>query len=130
MYLYDSYDYQRGSNKMLHDTRPVPLEFAPLDVRRSTSPLQRMCHCPWKRGRPPRQVDSSAGQPKTARGKPPEKSETKLSTNWATPQRHGLLLIARNSINYQPSQGLSVGRVHSPEITLNFSRAYSVHRKT
>ena len=63
-------------------------------------------------------------------GKPPEKSETKLSTNWATPQRHGLLLIARNSINYQPSQGLSVGRVHSPEITLNFSRAYSVHRKT
>lgn len=37
-------------------------------------------------------------------GKPPVKSETKLSTNWATPQQHGLLLIARNSMNYQPTQ--------------------------
>ena len=45
---------------MLHDAGPVPLEFAPLDVLRSTSPLQRMCHCPWQRGLS--RQDSSAGQ--------------------------------------------------------------------
>ena len=32
------------------DARPVPLEFAAVDVRRSTSPLQRLVHCPWPWG--------------------------------------------------------------------------------
>ena len=33
---------------MLHDAPPVPLEFAPLDVRHSTFPPKTNSHSPWR----------------------------------------------------------------------------------